>query len=52
MSAISSPITVLPEPKQNGDIVANPTDADDIHVIVNNNEKCNSQVSIILLMNN
>ncbi|XP_065219198.1 serine/threonine-protein kinase 10 [Planococcus citri] len=39
VSATSSPITVLPENKQNGDAVMNRTDADDVLIIVNNKEK-------------
>lgn len=39
VSATSSPITVLPENKQNGDAVMNRTDSDDVLIIVNNKEK-------------
>lgn len=50
VSATSSPITVLPENKQNGDAVMNRANSDDVLIIVNNKEKSRISQVIYLIM--
>lgn len=48
VSATPSPVTVLPESKQNGDAIMNAADPEDVLLIMNNKSKFrNSQVSEI-----